>query len=366
MRNEAQQIWATVAQKPQNTAVVIHKLLSIGMQKQNVDFIPLVKLVCVYLARKSAKVVIDALVAELSSMDPSQGDVQRSVVTSGTNQADNQAGSSNTASSSTPNPNTNQAYQQSDLNTPTQVRRAKSAPVKEQEKPHGSSPLESGSPNTLPTPSSSATASTATPAGSGTPDITTEVASSSSDEEYDTVESSELSSSIALGHPFSQLMPALLTPWGLTRGHLTLIVLAQLTYETPECFKEQQHLPIIFQLALLGLDYQHELVYEHCRIIILNLIHSLVVVPLSAVEQRTPEQQNTFQLAVEFVGYLKANAGQQLWPMEDITMKRPEIKSAIQLTQLVQNITALLPDVTESWASQGMLILECHIFFFSA
>eukprot|EP01122_Echinamoeba_exundans_P011512 TRINITY_DN4599_c0_g1_i1.p1 TRINITY_DN4599_c0_g1~~TRINITY_DN4599_c0_g1_i1.p1 ORF type:complete len:3193 (+),score=542.19 TRINITY_DN4599_c0_g1_i1:78-9656(+) len=178
--------------------------------------------------------------------------------------------------------------------------------------------------------------------------------------------------------------------WGLTRGHFTLVILAQLTYETSQCFRE--HLPIIFHLAFLGLDYRHVLVYEHCRIILLNVIHALVVVPLAAVVLSSPtsgnpadgmanvptisasgttppssvpqisapsvEQHRAFEEGLELERFLKAHANKQLWTNEDIALKKTEIKSAQQVANLVTSIVSVLKgvgiDLAEAWATQAL------------
>lgn len=175
--------------------------------------------------------------------------------------------------------------------------------------------------------------------------------------------------------------------WGLTRGHFTLVILAQLTYETSQCFRE--HLPIIFHLAFLGLDFRHVLVYEHCRIILLNVIHALVVVPLAGVVLSGPggapalpadplasvsasttpsaasalaapslEQHRAFEEGLELERFLKAHANKQLWNNEDIALKKTDIKSALQVSNLAGSIVSVLKgvgvDLAEPWATQAL------------
>lgn len=166
-------------------------------------------------------------------------------------------------------------------------------------------------------------------------------------------------------HPFQKLIPTLTEPWGLTRAHFILTILAQLTYETSEQFRD--HLPIIFQLAFLGIDFPNLLVYEHCRIILLNVIHSLIVLPLEQIDNKNWALQEKYSEALHLVEYLRANQGEPLWAHEDVTMKKPEIRSASQLTSLVQAIIkAFSPinrpattsgsggDLAETWATQAL------------
>ncbi len=144
--------------------------------------------------------------------------------------------------------------------------------------------------------------------------------------------------------------------WGLSRGHLALVFLAQLTYEVvDECKK---HLPIIFQLAFLGMDYPQPVVYENCRIILLNLVQNLIVTPMeSNAQPKTQEQKNVYEEAVYLVQFLRAKAGKQLWTNEEITLKKTEIRSTQELTDLVQAMCTIFgtdKETVENWASQAL------------
>lgn len=144
--------------------------------------------------------------------------------------------------------------------------------------------------------------------------------------------------------------------WGLSRGHLALVFLAQLTYEVvDECKK---HLPIIFQLAFLGMDYPQSVVYENCRIILLNLVQNLIVTPMeNNVQHKTQEQKNVYEEAVYLVQFLRAKAGKQLWTNEEITLKKTEIRSTQELTDLVQAMCTIFgtdKETVENWASQAL------------
>lgn len=144
--------------------------------------------------------------------------------------------------------------------------------------------------------------------------------------------------------------------WGLSRGHLALVFLAQLTYEVvDECKK---HLPIIFQLAFLGMDYPQSVVYENCRIILLNLVQNLIVTPMENNPQhKTQEQKNVYEEAVHLVQFLRAKAGKQLWTNEEITLKKTEIRSTQELTDLVQAMCTIFgtdKETVENWASQAL------------
>eukprot|EP01132_Coremiostelium_polycephalum_P000661 gene661-818_t len=61
----------------------------------------------------------------------------------------------------------------------------------------------------------------------------------------------------------------------LTRFQLPLIFLSEVSFEVGEEFRN--HLPVLLQLIFLGLYYNHQPVHEHCRLLLLNLIKSLVI-----------------------------------------------------------------------------------------
>jgi len=98
---------------------------------------------------------------------------------------------------------------------------------------------------------------------------------------------------------FSLVMPDTATYPTPARGHLALIFLAELAFELSHEFL--LHLPVIMHQVrydsvlfphclsfllnpafsvsqvFLGFDYPQQVVFEHCRLLLLNLIHSLVV-----------------------------------------------------------------------------------------
>jgi hypothetical protein len=162
-----------------------------------------------------------------------------------------------------------------------------------------------------------------------------------------------------------------------------LIFITQLTYEISEEFK--RHLPVIFNLAILGMDYPHPLVHDNCRIILLNLIQSIVIAPLELVctfqsmtynesficlflfvidifffiAQKTSDQKVVYEEAVHLAHFLKAKKGVRLWTNEAITLKKTEIRSTQELTDLVHSLVTIFAsdkDLLENWASQGNVI----------
>ena len=73
--------------------------------------------------------------------------------------------------------------------------------------------------------------------------------------------------------PFDSLLPDNANDRTPPRGHLALIFLAELAFEIKE-WEFQMHLPVILHQVFLGFDTS---VSEHCRVLLLNLVHSLVV-----------------------------------------------------------------------------------------
>ncbi|GAM26500.1 hypothetical protein SAMD00019534_096750 [Acytostelium subglobosum LB1] len=63
--------------------------------------------------------------------------------------------------------------------------------------------------------------------------------------------------------------------FALTRLQTPLIFLSEISFEVGEEFRE--HLPVLLQLIFLGLHYNHQPVHEHCRMLLLNIIRSLVI-----------------------------------------------------------------------------------------
>jgi hypothetical protein len=441
---EVEHLWTTVARTNRNLQVVIRELITIGMQRQNTEIIPLAKFVCIYLARTASKVVIDTLVAELSAGElPLAGGSRRNTLTtsdraaiasngSARNGVSSLGGSQSNSQTSMPSYNAD-AHTEESESVPEIRERAKSDashPERDVERPRsqtmgerlalppksrrestGSREGRSSSPGTAGTAGvppaanllparSSSTNEIATDAYQGhhptrvqskeldsklmpidtlafTPVETPTAIKSrrrrrrrknrsavpnfsgigSSDDE----DSSGTSTSTFGVHPFQKLIPPLQAPWGLTRAHYILTILAQLTYETSEQFRD--HLPVIFQLAFLGIDFPNPLVYEHCRIILLNVIHSLIVLPLEQIDNKTWALQEKYSEALHLVEYLRANQGEPLWAHEDVTMKKTEIRSAGQLTSLVQAIIkAFTPtqrggaqnELAETWAAQAL------------
>lgn len=60
----------------------------------------------------------------------------------------------------------------------------------------------------------------------------------------------------------------------IARAHLALVLLAELSFELGQEFIP--HLPVMLQLIFLCLDSALSTLHEHARVLLLNLVHSLV------------------------------------------------------------------------------------------
>ena len=138
----------------------------------------------------------------------------------------------------------------------------------------------------------------------------------------------------------------------IARGHLSLILLAELSYEIGEEFVP--HLPTLLHLSFLAFDNPQQPVHEHSRILVLNLIHSMVV------KSQYPRDSEKHLLCTELEDFLKAKEGKQVWGNEDMTIENPNIKSAKELSTFVLRVTSVLSqgkELNEKWANEGTLDL---------
>jgi hypothetical protein len=146
--------------------------------------------------------------------------------------------------------------------------------------------------------------------------------------------------------------------WVIGRGHLSLMFLSELSYEIGiEGFGS--HLAIILHLLFLGLDNAAASVYdiqigqspvqpvhEHSRCFLLNLLSSLNDLPEDITELKE---------------FLKCKEGKPLWAHEDISIEKPTIKSAKELSMFVTRIASVVAikykDVIDHWSNEGIYFL---------
>lgn len=159
------------------------------------------------------------------------------------------------------------------------------------------------------------------------------------------------------------------------RGHFSLILLAELSYEIVETFIV--HLPIIFHLIFLGFDSLQPPVYEHSRILLLNLVHY----QKNKIEKLFNSGKSNFlniQKSIKFKGqnskllflynecldleyFLQSKEGKPLWKNEDITINtiKDNLSSIKELQMLVVRIINIFScdeqnaSLNEKWADEG-------------
>ncbi|KAL6050877.1 hypothetical protein QOT17_019533 [Balamuthia mandrillaris] len=157
---------------------------------------------------------------------------------------------------------------------------------------------------------------------------------------------------------FDALMADCLNYVTPARGHLALIFLAELAFEIKDEFLV--HLPVILHQVFLGLDYQQSVVVEHCRMLLLNLVHSLVVQRIESTEE-VPEDFPVYEEALELEEFLKSKKGEpetkQFWVNEDVTLRKTHLNSTEELSHLVTCVVSVFQQedsLVEEWASEAL------------
>lgn len=170
-------------------------------------------------------------------------------------------------------------------------------------------------------------------------------------------------------HPFHHMMPDL-GPNVLTvvRGHLALILASELAFEVGELFRD--HLAVILQQVFLGFHHPQPIIYDHSRMLLLNLVHALVVDRYSQSEESTVLHED-YEEALQLVELLKGRA------------RKPLFHSATQLntllTTLVESVVSVLTPkfeeapaddyhpLSDLWAEQAFQwALKCPVLHLSS
>jgi hypothetical protein len=170
-------------------------------------------------------------------------------------------------------------------------------------------------------------------------------------------------------HPFHHVMPDggnnVLT---VVRGHLALILTSELAFEVGELLRE--HLAVILQQVFLGFHHPQPIIYDHSRMLLLNLVHALVVDRYSQNEEELIPHED-YEEALQLVELLKGRA------------RKPLFHSANQLTTLLTTlvesvVSVLTPKLEEMpssdyrplsdlWAEQAFQwALKCPVLHLSS
>jgi hypothetical protein len=133
---------------------------------------------------------------------------------------------------------------------------------------------------------------------------------------------------------------------------MALILLAELSYEIGEEFRP--HLHSILHLVFLGFDNPHFPVHEHSRILLLNLINSLIVKRMKT--DGSLYDPERYHESLDLLDYLKSKENKQLWASEDIVVENTTVSSTQELSNLVSRVIYVLSgnqDLNEKWAAEG-------------
>lgn len=103
-------------------------------------------------------------------------------------------------------------------------------------------------------------------------------------------------------------MPDFFDNHPLSAMHIVLILLSEIAYEIGEQFR--RHLHVILQLVFLSFDHPHLPVYEHCRVLLLNLVHSLVLKKYQALE-RDPAESPEFDEALQLAEFIDSRGSEE-------------------------------------------------------
>jgi hypothetical protein len=118
-----------------------------------------------------------------------------------------------------------------------------------------------------------------------------------------------------------------------------MLLLVDVAYEALDPLIE--HLPSLVHIAVLGLDRKEKLVYSHAKLLVANLLHSLVVKrisPLSAADEVGDEEEEiALDTALQVIDMLRSKKG-ALWKQEDATMEVPEPPSSAEVFMLVRRL----------------------------
>eukprot|EP01119_Soliformovum_irregulare_P020907 TRINITY_DN6840_c0_g2_i1.p1 TRINITY_DN6840_c0_g2~~TRINITY_DN6840_c0_g2_i1.p1 ORF type:complete len:2140 (+),score=665.08 TRINITY_DN6840_c0_g2_i1:103-6522(+) len=308
-----EKLWTTLAEKDENIPPLVRSLLEMGLVQQNTGFVPLAKKVAQFLGRSSAAVTVNALVHELSSFNSDSTSQLEKQEVEGANAGVttiSRESSKNSLGIPIPSDNSPGISGNSTLNGSPLI-----APAVLTGSPTFKSHLEIQHENALRASRSDVSESTTWDIGS---------------------------------------LPTEASTWTIARGHLALIILAEISYEIGKEFIP--HLPLILQLVFLGFDSPMQPLQEHTRILLLNLIKSLVTQP-------SPGNQDEKKILIwkqrqELEEYLRSKEGRPLWPNEILAMNHPVIESAKDLANLVSKVSYVLsssaPDLNERWANEAL------------
>ncbi|KAJ3277865.1 Cell morphogenesis protein PAG1 [Borealophlyctis nickersoniae] len=129
-----------------------------------------------------------------------------------------------------------------------------------------------------------------------------------------------------------------------SKGQLACVLLVDLAIEVGTALHE--HLPLLLHIIFVQLDHFITLICEQNRLLLINLIQSLV--PRDVAGDRIDAVHAALSL----------KEGKRLWPYEDVTYKNRGIESPKQLGALVLEVLDLFsivdPDLAQNWGETAL------------
>lgn len=227
------------------------RILEIGHQKQNPEFIPLAKKIVCMIARANAQSTVDSLVAELSVLNIDKQSDQKPK-----SQEENKKPQEETTTTT------------SATTTSMKKPEPKNLILEQLRQSERSSPSPETPSEKLKSESRRSRASSQLPQQQQ--QLLQQQIQQSQQEDQNTP--ADDSQDKALKNPFSSAIPSL-TPQDkpLSRGQLALILLAELSYEVGNALRVHYH--TILQILFLSFDHSSSIVTLHSRILLLNFLH---------------------------------------------------------------------------------------------
>ncbi|CAD7701683.1 unnamed protein product [Ostreobium quekettii] len=126
----------------------------------------------------------------------------------------------------------------------------------------------------------------------------------------------------------------------LTQPELALTLLVEVAFEHGEKFNE--HLPVLFHIAVICMDSVKPVVRLHCQQLIVNLLNALAKQQLRATKH--PEQNAKLAKLAALISSLQSMKGQPLWPHEDVDLRTGGLSSEDAVSEFVNAILSCSND----------------------
>ena len=163
----------------------------------------------------------------------------------------------------------------------------------------------------------------------------------------------------------------------ISKTHFSIILLSELSSHIVDEFRA--HLPVVLHQLIIGLDFPNIYVFDHCRLLLMNLLNSFVITPYQAslsspafmqVFLPNADQRGMMELifddVLELDAILRAGFSRPLWDREQISSGHHLIRSADFVSNLVKLVRSALsithPTLAEGWAAEALSwALSCPI-----